>query len=639
MFSLFELLWQEANKTRERSKNPYFILKNVGGKFSDNAEVLGFCFICIMANLSPLDWAVVAFFLISFVFIGIRFRGKAGTSLTDFFLGGRNLPWYIAGVSMVATTFAADTPLWVTEKIAQHGISGNWLWWNMLIGGMLTTFFFARLWRRANVITELEFLELRYSGPIAKWLRGVKAVYLGLFLNVVIIGWVNAALIKIIEVFFEVPYETAFWVTAGAMILVAFYSSIAGLLGIAMTDFAQFIIAMTGCIILAVVVLNAPEIGGVQGLKAKLPAWRLSLIPNIGGNDVVVGTFSLTAGAFFSYLGLQWWASWYPGNEPGGGGYISQRMMSAKDEKNAVYSSLFFQIAHYGLRPWPWIIVGLCALVLYPDLAIEESSKGFIMVMRDFLPSGVKGLLFVGFLSAYMSTISTQLNWGSSYLTNDLYKRFVKKDSDFETEEAAQKNYVKAGRVITVLIMLVGLLVTTQITMIDSAAQFLIASGAGLGMVLILRWYWWRINALTELVATIAPFIGLAIAKWILPEHLPEAFFEQNGEFIFTVIFTTVAWLLTAYISKPTDSKVLQSFYHRVKPGGVWAKYKTAGDPEENFSYLFVCWLSGVVMVYGVLFFIGYAILAEWQLFWIWFATAGLSFYLMRWGMGKAGMR
>lgn len=592
-----------------------------------------------MAHLEILDWVIVVFFLTLFVFIGIRFRGKAGSSLSDFFLGGRNLPWYIAGVSMVATTFAADTPLWVTEKIAQHGISGNWLWWNMLIGGMLTTFFFARLWRRAEIITELELLEIRYSGMVARLLRGVKAVYLGLFLNVVIIGWVNAALISIIEVFFEVPYLTAFWVVAGAMVLVAIYSSIAGLLGIAITDFAQFIIAMAGCIILAVIVLNAPEIGGIAGVKAKLPAWRLDFFPQIGGGgDLLAGTFSLTAGAFFSYIALQWWASWYPGNEPGGGGYISQRMMSAKTEKDAVYSSLFFQIAHYGLRPWPWIIVGLCALILYPDLPIEESRKGFIMVMRDFLPVGLKGLLLVGFLSAYMSTISTQLNWGASYLTNDLYKRFMKPSSAFADEEKAQKHYVKAGRIITVLIMLVGLLVTTQITMIDSAAQFLIASGAGLGMVLIMRWYWWRINAWSELVATVAPFLGLAIGNYILPAYMPETFEAENGPFIFTVLFTTAAWLIATFVTAPTKSEVLVSFYERVKPSGFWGKFTIKDSEKSHTPYLFAAWLFGVLFVYSVLFSMGYLIFAEWEKLAIWVALGVIGFIGMRYGMKKEGL-
>ncbi len=590
-----------------------------------------------MANLSTLDWAVVIGFLCLFIFIGIRFRGKAGNSLTDFFLGGRNMPWYLAGVSMVATTFAADTPLWVTEKIAQHGISGNWLWWNMLIGGMLTTFFFARLWRRANIITELELLELRYSGPVARVLRGVKSVYLGLFMNVVIIGWVNAALISIIEVFFEVPYQTAFWVVVAAMCLVAVYSSIAGLLGIAITDFVQFFIAMGGCLILAIVVLNAPEVGGVEGLKSKLEPWRLDFFPKIGGvSDIAMGTFSLSAGTFLSYLFLQWWASWYPGAEPGGGGYISQRMMSAKDEKNAVYSSLFFQIAHYCLRPWPWIIVGLCALVLYPDLSIEDSRKGFIMAMRDFLPAGVKGLLLVGFLSAYMSTISTQLNWGASYLTNDLYKRFLKPTSDFPSEEKAQKHYVKSGRWFTLLIMVVGLGVTTQITTIDSAAQFLIASGAGLGMVLILRWYWWRINAWSELVATLAPFIGMALSNWVLPSYLPDSFFENNGSFIFTTTFTTIAWVAVTLLTKPTSDAVLTAFYERVKPGGLWGKYKE-GHQAEDLRYLFVCWIAGLVMVYAVLFFIGYVIFQNWMPALYWGLTFGFSLFILRWAMKKAG--
>ncbi len=590
-----------------------------------------------MANLELLDWVILIVCLAGFIIIGISFRGKAGNSLSDFFLGGRNLPWYIAGVSMVATTFAADTPLWVTEKIAQHGISGNWLWWNMLIGGMLTTFFFARLWRRAEILTELEFLELRYSGPVALLLRGVKSIYLGLFMNTIIIGWVNAALISILEVFFEIPYETAFWVVALAMVLVAVYSSIAGLLGIAMTDFVQFIIAMVGCIVLAVIVLNTPEVGGVAGLKAKLPAWRLDLFPTISGiSDVAVGTFSLSAGAFFSYIVMQWWASWYPGNEPGGGGYISQRMMSAKDEKNAVYSSLFFQIAHYCLRPWPWIIVGLCALVLYPDLPVEESRKGFIMAMRDYLPAGVKGLLLVGFFSAYMSTISTQLNWGASYLTNDLYKRFIKKEEEFDSPEKAQKSYVKAGRVLTVIIMLVGLVVTSQITMIDTAAQFLIASGAGLGMVLILRWYWWRINAWSELVATLAPVLGLLIANYLLPLWLPEEFFAQNGTFIFTVVFTTVVWLIATYSTPPTDADTLQSFYKKVKPGGWWKPVRGTKDQPVKVSYLFVCWLSGVAMVYSALFLIGYLIFQNWTPFTIWSGVFILSFIILRWGMNRA---
>ncbi|MGK0407386.1 MAG: Na+/proline symporter [Roseivirga sp.] len=583
-----------------------------------------------MNHLAPLDWVIVIFFMLLFVGIGIYYRGNSEGGLADFFLGGRKLPWYIAGVSMVATTFAADTPLWVTEKIAQHGISGNWLWWNMVIGGMLTTFFFARLWRRAEIITELELLEIRYSGKVAYWLRAIRAIYLGLFMNVVIIGWVNAALISILEVFFEIPYQQAFWLTLAAMALVAVYSSIAGLLGIAITDFVQFIIAMSGSIILAVIVLNLPEVGGISGMKAQLPAWRLSFFPSItSASDAVVGTFSLSSGAFFSYIVLQWWASWYPGNEPGGGGYISQRMMSAKDERHAVYSSLFFQIAHYCLRPWPWIIVGLAALILYPDLPIEESRKGFIMAMRDHLPVGLKGLLFVGFISAYMSTISTQLNWGSSYLTNDLYQRFIKPNDSFSSQKKANKHYVFAGRMITIGIMIVAMYATSKITMIDEAAQFLIASGAGLGMVLILRWYWWRINAWSELSATIAPFVGMAISKYILPNYLPESFFVNNGDFMFTVLFTSVVWLVVTFATAPTDTKVLSAFYERIKPGGAWGPYKKEGDKTQALSPLFLSWIFGVLMVYSILFGSGKIIFQEWTEALIWSITAIITGFLM----------
>ena len=590
-----------------------------------------------MAHLSNLDWGVVILFLAFFVFLGIYFRSKSSGGLSAFFLGGRNLPWYIAGVSMVATTFAADTPLWVTEKIAQHGVSGNWLWWNMLIGGMLTTFFFARLWRRANILTELELLEIRYSGKIAAVLRGTKAVYLGLFLNVIIIGWVNAAMISIFEVFFDLSYNDAFWLVGACMVLVAVYSSIAGLLGIAITDFVQFIIAMGGCVILAIIVLNSEKVGGMTGLQAQLPEWRFNILPRIGGaSDLATGTFALTAGAFFSYLFVQWWASWYPGAEPGGGGYISQRMMSAKDEKNAVYASLFFNIAHYCLRPWPWIIVGLCALVLYPDLPIEESKKGFVYIMRDYLPSGVKGLLLVGFISAYMSTISTQLNWGASYLTNDLYKRFIFKATNDEAKD--DQKLVKIAKLFTVLLMLIGLAVSSQITTIDSAAQFLIASGAGLGMVLILRWYWWRINAWSEFVATVAPIFGLLIANYILAPRFGESFSTQNGPFLFTVVFSTIAWLTVTFMSKPTDSKVLKAFYERVKPSGWWGVYAQKESSSKSLMlYQLAAWFSGVIMVYSVLFFIGYALFGWWTLFTIWLIIGILSFISLRWSMNKAG--
>jgi SSS family solute:Na+ symporter len=550
--------------------------------------------------LAPLDWIIIVAYLILAFGIGFLYKNQASKSLSDFFLGGRNLPWYIAGISMVATTFAADTPLWVTEVIAQHGVSGNWLWWNMLIGGMLTTFFFAKLWRRAEVVTELEFIELRYSGKPAAFLRGFKSVYMGIFLNAIVIGWVNVALASILKVFFDIPDETVIWVIAGAMVFVAIYSTLSGLLGVAMTDFVQFFIAMAGCIILAIVVLNTDKVGGITGLKAQLPAWRFNFFPKINTGSVAedIGTFSVTVAAFLTFGLVQWWASWYPGAEPGGGGYIAQRMMSAKDEKNAIYATLFFQVAHYCLRPWPWIIVGLCTLVLYPDLPIENAGQGFVMAMKDYLPPGLKGLLLVAFLSAYMSTISTQLNWGSSYLTNDLYKRFFKQKKENETEQDEQKDYVQKARLFTVLIMLVALFATTQISSIDTAAKFMIECGAGLGMVLILRWYWWRINAWSEITASIAPFIGYFIANYLLALEYP-------FNFLFTVGFSTICWLIATFVTVPTDEKTLQHFYNKVKPDGGWSKFRKPEDPKTKLAPLFICWISSIVMVYSILFSIG----------------------------------
>ncbi len=549
--------------------------------------------------LASIDWIIILSYLVFVVAIGFIYKNQASKSLTDFFLGGRKLPWHIAGISMVATTFAADTPLWVTEKIAQHGISGNWLWWNMLIGGMLTTFFFAKLWRRANIITELELIEIRYSGKAASFLRGFKSIYMGIFLNAIIIGWVNVALIAIVKVFFNLANQEALYVVFIAMFIVGIYSTLSGLKGVVVTDFFQFFIAMAGCIILAILVLQTEQVGGIDGLKAKLPEWRFNFFPTLSGNSTTedaIGTYSLSVAAFLSFGLVQWWASWYPGAEPGGGGYIAQRMMSTKNEKHAVYATLFFQIAHYCLRPWPWIIVGLCALVLYPDLSIAESGQGFVMAMKDYLPAGVKGLLLVAFLSAYMSTISTQLNWGASYLTNDLYKRFIRK-KPYQSEVKEQKDYVSKARLFTILIMLIAMIVTMNINSIDQAARFLIECGAGLGMVLILRWYWWRINAWSEITAHLAPFLGYILANYILELSYPY-------NFLFTVLFSTLSWIVVTFTTKPTEMKTLEEFYRRVKPDGWWGLFRKK-ENKSNLMPLIICWLSSIVMVYSCLFMIG----------------------------------
>lgn len=584
------------------------------------------------------DWIIVALFLGITLYIGLRFKNKASGSLTDFFLAGRNLPWYIAGISMVATTFAADTPLWVAEVIKKNGISGNWLWWNMLIGGMLTTFFFAKMWRKANVITELEFLELRYSGKAAQFFRKFKAVYLGIFFNTIIIGWVNAAMIKILMVFLNIDYQTAFIYIAILMVLIAIYSTLSGLLGVAITDALQFVLAMGGCIVLAVIMLNSDQVGGIEGLKSKLPEWQMNFFPTIGEGTNDIGTFGLTIGAFFSFIAIQWWASWYPGNEPGGGGYISQRMMSTKSEKDAIFATLFFQIAHYALRPWPWIIIGLCAVVVYPNLAMNEAGNGFVMAMRDFMPVGLRGLLFTAFLGAYMSTISTQLNWGASYLTNDLYKR----NQEQKGKTLEQNQLVKAGKVATVIIMTIALIITSFIETIDGAARFLIASSAGLGAVLILRWYWSRINIWSEIAATIAPIIGYSISKFLIapifdneiePDIIQNTFTANEGVLLCTTLFTTIIWLLVTFITAPEKDITLKNFYQQVEPQGAWNSVrKKLGltKQKSQMPQLILAWLSATTLTYSTLFLIGKLIFKDYQDALVNFGVALISFIILR---------
>ncbi|MDT8411591.1 MAG: sodium:solute symporter family protein [Vicingaceae bacterium] len=585
--------------------------------------------------LAPIDWIIVGLFLSLSLYIGIKFKGKSSGSLTDFFLAGRNLPWYVAGISMVATTFAADTPLWVAEVIRQNGVSGNWLWWNMLIGGMLTTFFFAKLWRKANVLTELEFIELRYSGKTAKLFRNFKAFYLGVFFNCIVIGWVNAAMLKILMLFLNIDYQTAFIIISILLVFVAIYSSLSGLLGVAITDAVQFVLAMAGCIILSIIMLNSEQVGGMTGLQEKLPSWRFDFFPTIG-NDVGsnIGTFGLTIGAFLSFVAVQWWASWYPGNEPGGGGYISQRMMSTKNEKSAVLATLFFQIAHYALRPWPWIIVGLCALVVYPELTQENAGNGFVMAMRDFMPTGLRGLIFTAFLGAYMSTISTQLNWGASYLTNDLYKRQLEENK----KEVDQQKMVKVGRIFTVMIMVIALVITSFIETIDGAARFLIASSAGLGAVLILRWYWSRINIWSEISATLAPILGYSIAKFLIAPQFEipavgNSFIANEGILLFTTAFTTIIWITVTFLTPKESETTLKKFYLQVKPQGAWNTIREKlGVPKEKsqIPMLLFCWTSAVILTYSTLFFIGKFIFQEYFMAMIYFIVAVIFGILLR---------
>ncbi|MFZ1292244.1 MAG: sodium:solute symporter family protein [Melioribacteraceae bacterium] len=596
--------------------------------------------------MGALNWidilVIVAFFIIIFG-IAAYYSKQAGKSTGDFFLSGRNMPWYIAGTAMVATTFAADTPLAVTELVAKNGIAGNWLWWNLAIGGMLTVFFFAKLWRRANILTDVEFVELRYSGKSAAWLRGFRAIYLGLFMNAIVMGWVNKAMEKIFSV--VIPTFDPFTLVVITALIIAVYSTASGLLGTARTDSFQFVFAMIGCIVLAIIIVQQPEIGSLENLKNKLPESTLEFFPSIGSigvSETLSGVFALSVGAFFAHVALQWWSSWYPGADPGGGGYIAQRMMSAKDEKNSVLATLWFTIAHYTVRPWPWIIVALASLILLPrstveDLKIENLSffqsaekvhakseltsvdknllnnaefkiyyekyentvdPGLLYpkLMLKYLPSGLLGMLIAVFLAAYMSTIASQLNWGTSYLINDFYRRFIKKNAD-------EKHYIKVSRFGIVFMTIFSLIVTKYfLSSISGAWEFIINASAGIGAVLILRWYWWRINAWSEIFAMIAPLIIYPIAKY--------GYGLESPITLYPIVFgTTLVWLAVTYLTKPVEENKLIEFYKRTYPGGIgWKNISLKVGTiksEMNFGKAFANWIFGVVLVYSFLFGLG----------------------------------
>ncbi len=562
-----------------------------------------------------IDWLIIACYFAISLAIGFYMSKRASRSTSDFFLSGRNLPWYIAGTSMVATTFAADTPLAITELVAESGIAGNWLWWNMVFGGMLTVFFFARLWRRAGILTDCELVNIRYSGPSARFLRGFRAIYIGVIMNVVVLAWVNLAMVKILWVMFPeltffgheqfnilgITISSHLMLVGGLMLFVAFYSALSGLWGVSLTDSFQFIIAMLGCIVLAVFALRHPDVGGITGLKAQLPDSVFTFFPEVGKTEGSatgqVLTLSLTA--FITYLGVQWWASWYPGAEPGGGGYVAQRMMSAKDEKHSLMATLWFQIAHYAIRPWPWIIVALVTLVLYPDA--PDRGATYVMVIRDIMPTGWLGLLMAAFLAAYMSTMASQMVWGTSYVVNDFVKPFVKPN-------ATEKYYVKISRVATFILMLFSLIVTTQFSKISDAWRFILACSGGIGLVLILRWFWWRINAWSEISAMLAPFL---VYPWL--KAYTNLAFEPI--LLITVGVSTVIWILVTFSTPPTDTETLKDFYRKVHPGGLgWnpiSKLLPNIIGDSGFKYLWYAWFGGCITVLCFLFGTGKLLLKE----------------------------
>ena len=575
-----------------------------------------------------IDYLILILYFIISITIAVIYSKRAGKSTNEFFLSGRNLPWYLAGLSMVATTFAADTPLAVTELVSKNGIAGNWIWWNFAFGGMLTVFFFAKLWRRAGIMTEVEFAEFRYSGKPARFLRGFRALYLGLLMNVIIMGWVNKAMATIIHGIFGVPESEVLLYVFLCMLLVAGYSALSGLWGVVVTDAFQFVIAMVGCIILSILVLNSPQIGGMEGLQKSLPDFAFNFFPEVNSIGEATGAFALTISSFLAYIGIIWWASWYPGAEPGGGGYVAQRMMSAKDEKHSLFATLFFQVAHYAIRPWPWIIVGLCTLVLYPELQEGNTGLGFIYAINDFLPSGLKGLLVAAFFAAYMSTIATHLNWGTSYIVNDFYQRFIKKDKD-------EKHYVLVSRISTIGLMIISVVVTLFINRISGAWEFIMECGAGVGLVLILRWFWWRINAWSEISAMITPFIVYPILL---------QFDVKFPDTLFIIVpITTLVWLTVTFLTKPVDEKVLFSFYEKVHPGGAFWRKISDKLPhiksDSGFLSMFLNWLFGVILVYSILFGTGKLIFGETGAAIMYFSASVISVFIIYKNLSNKGWK
>ena len=548
-------------------------------------------------QLTPLDWIVVALYFALNLGIGLYFRNRAGSSLSEYFLSGRDVPWWLAGTSMVATTFAADTPLAVTGLVARGGIAGNWLWWNFLAGGMLTVFFYARLWRRCGVMTDIEFSEIRYSGKPAAFLRGFRALYLSLPIGCIVLGWVNLAMVKIVRMIFGVDKTTALMYVMGMIAVTALISAISGLWGVLVTDSIQFVIKQGMVIALAFASVRA--VGGLDALQVKLVAAghgaMLDFAPNL---DSPLTPFL----AFSVYIGIVWWSTWYPGAEPGGGGFVAQRMLSARDEKHSLLATLWFNLAHFAIRPWPWILTALAVVVLYPELLGPggDPESGYVRIMIDHLPPSLRGLMLAGFIAAFMSTNATQLNWGAAYLVNDFYKRFLKPNE-------AERHYVRASEAATFLLMIVSAIVTLYIDSVSGAWKLLMATGAGTGGVLLARWYWWRVNAWSEVSAMLAAFaVSLSLQLgWKLDTDKPDQF---AWLMIITTVLATVTWVAVTLLTKPEPEPVLREFYRRVRPGFGWgpiARLEPSVRPAHDTASNLLCWGAGCVFIYGALFGVG----------------------------------
>jgi SSS family solute:Na+ symporter len=564
-------------------------------------------------KLTALDAIAIFAYLAGTLLLGLYFRRRSGKSTEDYFVSGRQVSWWLAGTSMVATTFAADTPLAVTGLVYAQGISGNWLWWSFLPSGMMTVFLFARMWRRSGLMTDVEFAEMRYAGKPAAFLRGFRAVYLGLLMNCLILGWVTKAMTSIVSVTLGVSeWKSLAICIFFLMPFTGLYVALGGLWGVLWTDVFQFILKMG--IVIAVAYYGVRAAGGMTTLLARLGAQRAAAGPGAGDITRMLPDFSqglhssavwtLPVMTFLVLLCVQWWAFWYPGAEPGGGGYVAQRIFSAKDERNGLLSVLWFNIAHYAIRPWPWILAALVAAALYPNLAHPET--GYMLVATNFMPPALRGILIAGFMAAFMSTLATQLNWGSSYLVKDFYERFIKKDG-------TEKHYVVASRLVTVLLVLAAGFVSAELVSIRAGWQFVLEAGAGTGGVYLLRWYWWRINAWSEISAMTvalgcALYVNLAHPFGVAGTSAPE-FIVFAKSTMFTTLVTTVAWIAVTFLTSAEPDSILVAFYTKVRPHAAGWKRIARLAPEvkqtKDLGTNLISWILGCVMVYSALFAIG----------------------------------
>jgi Na+/proline symporter len=558
--------------------------------------------------LTAIDWTIIVGFFAINLGIGIYYARRTGKNVGEYFLSGRAAPWWLAGTSMVATTFAVDTPLAVTGFVHDNGIAGNWLWWNMAASGCLTVFFFAALWRRSGVLTDVEFIELRYGGTAASALRAVRAVFQGVLVNTIVMGWVNLAMAKILTLTLHVDKGPAILV---CLALTAIYVTIGGFWSVLVTDLLQFVVKMTMAVVLAVAAVAA--VGGIGTLRAKL-----GVLDAAHGGASVLAFFPGNESAwmplttFLVFIGVTWWASSYPGAEPGGGSYIAQRIFAARSERDSVFATLFFNVAHYGLRPWPWILVALCALVLYPHGVAGPGGKpdpelGYVQTLIDYLPGWLRGLMMAGFLAAYMSTIGTHLNLGASYFTNDLYRRFFRPHD-------SEAHYVTVSRWMTVVCVILAAIVTQFMTSVGDAWKYMLTLTAGVGPVMILRWYWWRMSAWSEIAALAASAtVGSALYLFdVFPGDDPNATAKR---LLVTVVCTTATWLIVTFVTKPESDATLWRFFVRVRPaGGGWRRFAARAGGNEHADQLGIAlidWVAALALVYGTLFGIGKLVLGE----------------------------